>query len=300
MYLCLTVHVIVVVQLLVVQLIAIRHHKSSISYVHSRYGVPECHFRPSQNMVKHKKDCHVDDVSLVELHAVEVTASSLWVMAYLAMSCHAKNGKGGSQRQAAANMVTRIFTYCNISECKALDVKPCDLPECPIPFRRDGWCQCCSNVVKVLTAQHGFGWASSILSVSAFFREAVDGGCPALHHWRVMVVSDLAKQLDACVVASSKTSCNDVPVLISPKKARRLTSILKSQAGVGVGTSDDAGASKVFVVNRDRGTSQREAESAQMASYLSTGTCLMAGSLQVGMSVDCSSVSSRELLTLAV
>jgi hypothetical protein len=115
-----------------------------------------------------------------------------------------------------------------------------------------------------------------------------------------MVVSDLAKQLDACVVASSKTSCNDVPVLISPKKARRLTSILKSQAGVGVGTSDDAGASKVFVVNRDRGTSQREAESAQMASYLSTGTCLMAGSLQVGMSVDCSSVSSRELLTLAV
>ena len=76
MYLCLTVHVIVVVQLLVVQLIAIRHHKSSISYVHSRYGVPECHFRPSQNMVKHKKDCHVDDVSLVELHAVEVAKAA--------------------------------------------------------------------------------------------------------------------------------------------------------------------------------------------------------------------------------
>ena len=143
------------------------------------------------------------------------------------------------------------------------------------------------------------GWASTPQAVTTLFSEAIDGGCPALQQWRVMVASDLGEQLDLCVASSNQSSCSDVPVLISPTKARRMTSILKAQAGVGVGSSDNLNGHKVVIVHGDRATSQREAEQSQMASYLCSGTGLMGSSLQVGMSVDCISVSGREHLSLA-
>lgn len=97
------------------------------------------------------------------------------------------------------------------------------------------------------------------------------------------------------VVPAQRSTVSDMPVLVSPSKARRL-SVLRSVVGVGLALNEDG--VRIYKTGAPRATSQADAEKQVMASYLFDGNRRMGQSLQVGFTADCSTCSGRDTLTV--
>ena len=97
------------------------------------------------------------------------------------------------------------------------------------------------------------------------------------------------------VVPARRSTVSDMPVLVSPSKARRL-SVLRSVVGVGFALNEDG--VRIYKIGAPRCMSQADAEKHVMASYLFDGNRRMGQSLQVGFTADCSTCSGRDTLTV--
>ena len=144
---------------------------------------------------------------------------------------------------------------------------------------------------------YGQAFLKSADALAFFFREAVHASCLAMLSWRHKVVMELATGVNAFVLQANRSTVGEVPLLISPSKARRL-SVLRSVVGVGVSTNDDG--VRIYKTGCNKTTTEADAEKVHMASYLHSGNSRMGQSLQVSLTADCSTCSARETLTVAV
>ena len=101
--------------------------------------------------------------------------------------------------------------------------------------------------------------------------------------------------MNTFVVPAQRSSVSDMPVLVSPSKARRL-SVLRSVVGVGLALNEDG--VRMYKTGAPRCVSEIDAENQIMASYLFDGNRRMGPSLQVGFTADCSTCSGRDTLTV--
>ena len=107
---------------------------------------------------------------------------------------------------------------------------------------------------------------------------------------------ELAKGVNTFVVPAQRSTVSDMPVLVSPSKARRL-SVLRSVVGLGLAKNQDG--VRIYKTGGPMCVTEGDAEKQHMASYLFDGDLRMGQSLQVGFTADCSTCSGRDTLTRA-
>ena len=236
-----------------------------------------------------------DDTERSQLFHVEVAVSSAWLIAFFALTMSCKNGRGGSQRSQAARQLKQVLQFCNVSVCHALVVDPGLLHACNLPWRKNGWCKWCFNISSRLDQLFGQQVQFSADALNLFFKEANHNACLSMQDWRSRVVMELAKGVNTFVVPAQRSTVSDMPVLVSPTKARRL-SVLRSVVGVGLALNEDG--VRIYKTGAPRCMSQADAEKQVMASYLFDGNRRMGQSLQVGFTADCSTCSGRDTLTV--
>jgi len=263
------------------------------------FAVPQWGFRKSvKMMLSQPGGCPLDNVDLCRLHYTEALGSTAWIFAYLMRSvAAAKNAKFGSQRSTACTMLRKWLSFAGITECKALGRPLEDLAFCQAKWHQEGMCCHVAKVKAELVLQHGMQWMHSIDGLITFIKVAIDGGCVAQRQWRAEVVAELAAAIDCTVMEAVSADPTGMPVLVSPKKARRLTAVSRAVVGLGLSVSDGK---KVFSIDAQRDKTQEAAERSQMSAYLHDGAAALDGEDQVGCTVDCSSVKPSELLTLAL
>ena len=164
---------------------------------------------------------------------------------------------------------------------------------------------CCGhvlNVVQNMESYYGSSWQMG--SPIALLQEAcAHPQCESLRHWRVTVVKELSQTRDEFVLArgDSLASAGGVPVLVSPIKncrAMRLTSIMRAIPGLRISRGGDN--PPTFAKDAAGSCTAAESERAQMRFYLERAAQAYHGCQQYGLSVDCSGVSGRELLSVAL
>ena len=266
--------------------------------LHSKFGIPTSHYRPSRKMIDQQHEDTKIDYDATErsqLFHVELSVSTSWMLSFLAVTTSCKHGKGGSQRTQASKMLKQVLHFCNITSFPALVVDPALLHACNSPWRKDGWCRCCFKAHSQMLQLYGQHAQLSVDALVFFFREATDATCLSMKDWRTRVVMELTAGVNTYVLGARKSTVSDMPVLISPSKARRLTT-LRAVVGTGLATNEDG--VRIYKTGGKRCVSEADAEKQTMASYLYDGNSRMGQPLQVGFTADCSTCSGRDTLSV--
>ena len=109
------------------------------------------------------------------------------------------------------------------------------------------------------------------------------------------MILELAEGVNTFVVPARRSTVSDMPVLVSPTNARKL-SVLRSVVGVGLAHNEDG--VRIYKTGAPGCVSDADAEKQLMASDLFDGNRRMRTSLQVGFTADCSTCSGRDTLTV--
>ena len=137
----------------------------------------------------------------------------------------------------------------------------------------------------------------SIDGLISLIKLATDGGCLSQKQWSAEVLIELIAAVDKAVFEAVCADPTGMPLLISPKKARRLTAVTRAVLGLGLAESDGK---RVFSIDAKQDQAQGSAERSQMASYLHAGVAALHAEDKFACTVDCTSVSSSEVLSLAL
>ena len=230
-------------------------------------------------------------------HHVEIMVSSRWLVGYLVMHMVPKHGVGKDKLAESASLLEAFLKSVSASATTALATSPADLPRCSMGnIDGQGACRHVREVVAKMYVLYGQSWKQH--QVHHFLAETcLHPTCPSLQHWRQLVLQECCTACDAAVGLGGQalSSCVGASVLVSPNKARRLTSVTRSTPGITIASGQQG---CVFSDGGDRTDAVAFAEKAQLSMYLEHGAEAFDSVVQNYMTVDCSSVSGRELLTL--
>ena len=234
---------------------------------------------------------------MIDGHHVEIMVSSRWLVGYLVMHMVPKHGVGKDKLAESASLLEAFLKSVSASVTTALATSPADLPRCSMGnIDGQGACRHVREVVAKMYVLYGQSWKQH--QVHHFLAETcLHPTCPSLQHWRQLVLQECCTACDAAVGLGGQalSSCVGASVLVSPNKARRLTSVTRSTPGITIASGQQG---CVFSDGGDRTDAVAFAEKAQLSMYLEHGAEAFENVVQNYMTVDCSSVSGRELLTL--
>ena len=114
-------------------------------------------------------------------------------------------------------------------------------------------------------------------------------------------MTQLASSLDDFVLGNGNgLAClAGMPVLVSPLKARRMTSVTRVNPDMAASKSQ-VGSQLAFERVEQKDTAVARAESCQMAQCLDEGAHKFSGVVLAGLTVDCSYVSAKDQLSLGL
>ena len=235
---------------------------------------------------------------LLSLHYIEATCTSRWALGFFLAHCIPQSGKLGSADTArlCEQRTQALLSMADSAPRDSLEV-PADLPLCNAMLPSLGYCLHTSRVVDAIQEELGNTWTTG---AARFLVQSMSySQCPQLRSWRSAVLQEMSDHLDAFIISRGDQLCDvsGMPVLISPHKARRLSSLIRGHTGVKVNSSESC--KRVIEKSDERDSVNKDAERAEMAAYLEASAEEFAGVTRYGCCVDCSTVRGRDLLTCA-
>lgn len=208
---------------------------------------------------------------------------------------HNASSKKGAVREAAEACLRRLMGELPW-DVQVLLSGGEDLEQCK-SSKRAGQCRHMAQVIKSMGVRYGERWRQ--IAVAEFLISNRGSSCPAVSGWVFQVFWQVVELLDGMADSDLlSTSAVGQEVLRGKHRLRRIVGTLVNESGLTV----DRRSSDRVVLGKDsgRGLNEQRSEQLQMAAYLEHSNRTIGGAAQFSLPVDCSSVSGREVLTMAL